>query len=302
MTDTNNPLTQPTTQYAVEPAETLKELPEHKTLALENSKPTAKKNYALITGASSGIGEAFAQILASKKKPLILVGRNEQKLKALSAELRQNNDVDIRFLLIDLARSKDMPQLPSKLKRMGIKIDVLINCAGFGKHGLESQISYEDALNMINLNCRATLSLTKLFLPEMLKDNKGAIINIAALAGLFPVPFMATYSATKAFVINYTQALAEELKSTGVKVLCACPGPTATNFYKSAGINTSKHKSLQDLNDPHYIAEQTLQALKDGKTFTIIGAKSTWSKYLPKLIPRKLLLKFGASLLRPDEA
>ena len=301
MTDSNSTLTQPTTNYALEEAEQPKEITENKPLELA-SKPAPKKNYALITGASSGIGEAFAHILASKQKPLILVGRNEQKLKTLSAELRQNHNIDVRFLLIDLARSKDMPQLPGKLKRMGIKIDVLINCAGFGKHGLETQISYEDALNMINLNCRATLSLTKLFLPEMKKDNKGAIINIAALAGLFPVPFMATYSATKAFVINYSQALAEELKTTGVRVLCACPGPTATNFYKTAGINPSQYKELKELNDPHQIAESILQALHDKKTFVIVGAKSTWSKFLPKLIPHKLLLKYGAGLMRNDES
>lgn len=261
----------------------------------------AKKDYALITGASSGIGEAFARALSAKKKPLILTGRDESRLKRLAEELRGRDAIDVRFLTIDLARSKDLPQLPGKLERMGIHIDVLVNCAGFGKHGQETDISYEDSLNMVNLNNRALLALTKLFLPDMLKRKRGGIINVAAVAGLFPVPFMATYAATKAFVVSYSQALAEEVGPSGVRVLCTCPSPTATKFYQTAGINPAKFSVLSKLSDPQTIAEDTLKAFKQGKTFAIVGEKSFWSNFVPKMIPRSILLKYGSAFMREDQ-
>ena len=310
MINNDSPLVQPTTDHSLKsqaPEQSLSASPapilipgsQSSTLS-EPGKP--KKDYALITGASSGIGEAFARELAKKKKPLVLVARNEEKLKKLAAELREKEGIDVRFLPIDLARSKEIPFLPEKLKRMGINVDVLINCAGFGKMGTEANISYEDALNMVNLNCRAVLSMTKIFLPDMIKHKKGGIINIAAIAGLFPTPYMATYSASKAFVITYSQALAEELKRSGVRVLCVCPGPTATSFYDRAGINTSKYPSLQKLNDPQTIAEKALAAFRNGKTFEIVDKTSIWNRYLPKLIPRNLLLKHGSALLGVEQA
>jgi len=308
MPDTISPMVQPTTDHALTAAEPAPELmapAAMPSLTAPTVKPEAgqapKKDYALVTGASSGIGQAFALALAAKKKPLILLGRDETRLKSLSEEIRTRYGVDARFLSIDLARSKDLPQLPGKLKRMGINVDVLVNCAGFGKHGLEADISYEDALNMVNLNCRAVLALTKLFLPEMTARKKGGIINIAAVAGLFPVPYMSNYAATKAFVISYSQALAQEVKNTGVKVMCACPGPTASRFYATAGINAAKYPKLSGLSDPQTIAEQTLKAFKQGKTFALVGEISFWGRFLPKLIPRSLLLRYGASLLGPEQ-
>jgi len=184
---------------------------------------------------------------------------------------------------------------------MGINIDILINAAGFGKHGIESNIKYEDSLNMVNLNSRAVLALSKLFLPKMLKRKKGAIINIAAATGFFPVPFMATYAATKAFVISFSQALAEEVKNQGVRVLCVCPGPMNTKFYEEAGIEPKKFKSLKKMSDPSIIAEQSIQALKDGKELVVLGDSPSWIKYAPKLIPRSILLKYGANLMIPED-
>jgi len=308
MPDTTSPMVQPTTDHALNATEPVAQLDAPAAmppLTAPTLKPepgqAPKKDYALVTGASSGIGQAFALALAAKKKPLILLGRDETRLKSLAEEIRTRHGVDARFLSIDLARSKDIPQLPGKLKRMGINVDVLVNCAGFGKHGLEADISYEDALNMVNLNSRAVLALTKLFLPDMLARKKGGIINVAAVAGLFPVPYMATYAATKAFVISFTQALAQETKNSGVRIICACPGPTATKFYATAGMNLSKYPRLANLSDPQTIAEQTLKAFRQGKILAIVGEKSFWARYLPKLMPRGLLLKYGASLLGPEQ-
>jgi len=307
-------LTQPTTDHALNAAPRLNELvsspatPELSAspapamvdtirTSLETSQ--AKKDYALITGASSGIGEAFAHLLAAKKKPLILIAQNETKLKTLAAELREKHGIDVRFIPTDLARSKTLPELPVKLKNMGINVDILINNAGFGKYESESKIRYEDSLNMVNLNCRSLLALTKLFLPEMLARKKGAIINIASAAGFFPVPYMATYAATKAFVINFSEALAEEVKNKGVRVVCACPDATATNFQKRAGINASEHKNMMQLSDPNTIAEQTIEALKQGKTLVVVGKSSFVSKYAPLFAPRNLLVRFGKKLMNP---
>ncbi|MDF1496995.1 MAG: SDR family oxidoreductase [Patescibacteria group bacterium] len=314
MNDPQNPLTQPTTDHALNQAPVQPELaPAKEALKLkEETEPKmvdtlrtslettqVKKDYALITGASSGIGEAFARLLASKKKPLILIAQNEAKLKTLSAELREKHGVDVRFIPTDLARSKTLPDLPNKLKRMGINVDILINNAGFGKYEAESKIRYEDSLNMVNLNCRSLLALTKLFLPEMLDRKKGAIINIASTSGFFPVPYMATYAATKAFVINFSEALAEEVKNKGVRVLCACPGATSTNFQKRAGINASEHKDLMQLSDPNTVAEQTIEALKQGKTIVVVGKTSFITKYAPLFTPRNLLARFGKRLMNP---
>lgn len=306
MTDNTSPLVQPTTDHALKaadpkpelqagPANTL--LPQKNTPTLSQAE-TPKKDYALITGASSGLGLAFARILASKKKPLILVGKDEHKLKQISYELKDKEGIDVRFLPIDLARSKDLPNLPDKLQRMGIKVDVLINNAGFGKHGTETQIRYEDALNMINLNCRATLAMTKLFLPDMLARKKGAIINIADTAGFIPVPKLATYAATKAFVINYTEALAEELNRTGVKALCVCPSPMSTSFFTKADLNTSTYQHLQQLTDPESVVEQALEALKTGKTLIVAGKPSFWMKMAPTLMTRSWLRKIGFGLFK----
>jgi short-subunit dehydrogenase len=314
MTDTQNPLTQPTTKHALSESPSLPELttvpqapkleePDGPALvetirtSLETSQ--VKKDYALITGASSGIGEAFARLLAAKKKPLILIAQNEEKLKELSAELREKHGVDVRFIPTNLARSKTLPDLPGKLKRMGIHIDILINNAGFGKYERESKIRYEDSLNMVNLNCRSLLALTKLFLPDMIARKKGAIINIASTSGFFPVPYMATYAATKAFVINFSEALAEEVKDNGIRVLCTCPGATSTNFQKRAGINASEHRDLMQLSDPNTVAEQTIEALKQGKTLVVVGKTSFITKYAPLFAPRNVLARFGKRLMNP---
>ncbi len=295
-------MVQPTTDYALKPAPSAPEIsaaPAAPAIsATATTKPQPKKDYALITGASSGIGQALARLLATKKKPLVLMGRDEKKLKQLAEELRNKEGIDARFLAMDLARSKTLPELPHALKRMGIRVDILVNAAGFGKAGPESELKYEEALNTVNLNCRATLALTKLFLPDMLAKKKGAIINVAGAVGFFPVPNMATYAASKAFIINWSQALAQEIKKDGVRVLCACPGPTATKFYDRAGLTTSKYEHLRSLNDPQTIAEQIMVALKGGKTLAVVGGQPFMMKFLPKLIPQKLLSQYGAGLLQ----
>lgn len=296
MTELASPLVQPTTDHAINAPEVkpmLEASAPEKTPSLtsrEGEKGNAKKNYALITGASSGIGEAFAKVLAAKKKPLILIGRNEHKLKSLSEELRTREGVDVRFLCIDLARSKELPLLPGKLQKLGITVDVLVNNAGFGKFGKENEISYEDSLNMVNLNCRALLALTKLFVPEMIRRRKGAVINIASTAGLFPWPSMTTYAATKAFVVSYSQGLAEEMNGTGVKVLCACPGPVATSFQQRAGMKVDVN-SYKNYSDPQLIVEETLEALKSNKDLVIVGNATSWTKWALKLLPRSLFIR-----------
>ncbi len=264
--------------------------------SLETSRD--KKDYALITGASSGIGEAFARLLASKNKPLILLGTNEAKLKNLATELREKHKIDVRFISTDLARSKTLPELPKKLLKMNINIDILINNAGFGKYNAENKIRYEDSLNMINLNCRSLVALTKLFLPQMLARKKGAIINIASTAGFYPVPYMATYAATKAFVINFSEALSEEVKNQGVRIICSCPEAVATNFQRRAGINIAEQNNLNKLIDPSTVAEQTIEALKKGKTLLVLSQSSSINKLASTIAPRAILNRYGKRLLK----
>lgn len=260
---------------------------------------SAKKTYALITGASSGLGAAFARLFAEKQKPLLLVAKDEARVKAFAAELRETYGGDVRFLALDLARSKTLPQLPEKLSRLGITVDVLVNAAGFAKYGSELQIAYEDALNIVNLNCRSLLALTKLFAPGMAQRGKGAIINVAATSAFAAVPYLAAYSASKAFVLHYSEAIAEELRPRGVRVLCVCPGPMETAFSEKAGIPASVASRMGTATDPAVIATQAIDALKKGRRILVPPSARLLERLAPTVVPRKLLASFGVPDLKP---
>ena len=195
---------------------------------------------ALVTGASAGIGEAFAWELARRQAELILVSRSEDKLKALGAVLEEEFGVHTHVFASDLSRPGAARDLYGLVQSEGLRVDLLINNAGVGSYGRFENGPAEKDLAMVTLNVCSLAALTRLFLPAMLAAGKGGVINVASTAGLQPIPYLSLYAATKAFVIHFSEALWGETKDSGVRILCLCPGNTETEFHRAAGLGKRK--------------------------------------------------------------
>src|SRR6478672_10987966 len=185
----------------------------------------------LITGASSGIGETFARKLAAQGHDVLLVARSEDKLIALCNELGLNHNVRAQYFVADLSQPDAPARLLAETVERNLEIDLLINNAGFGSMGDFAKLDFELELKMIDLNIRSLVELTHRFLQPMRERKSGSIINVASTAGFQGVPFMATYAATKAFVLSFSEALWEENRTYGIKVMALCPGVTETGFF-----------------------------------------------------------------------
>lgn len=238
---------------------------------------------ALITGASSGIGYSMAKYLNTLKIDLILVGRNKEKLEQLSRELT----VDVKIILLDLKKLDKVKDLYILTK--ADDVDILINNAGFGLFGEFFETDMKKELEMIDVNIKALHMLTKLFLKDMIKKDKGYILNVASAAGFGPGPLMTTYYATKSYVLNFTEAISYELKKKKCKVFIGvlCPGPVATNFNQEAGV-TFKGKSLTS----DYVARYAIKNMFKGKKVIIPGFNIRLVTFLRRLAPRNLILNF----------
>ena len=184
---------------------------------------------ALITGASSGIGEQFARQLAARGYDLILVARRKDRLEELAEQLPTTAHV----IACDLATEAD--ELPGKVEKLGVDVDLLVNNAGFGLRGRFLELDPERQAEMVRVNCEAVVTLTHAFLPAMVERGRGGVITVASTAGMQPLPYEATYGASKAFAINFTEALWMELRGTGVKTLAVNPGPVPTEWQEVAG-------------------------------------------------------------------
>lgn len=235
---------------------------------------------ALITGASSGLGEQFAYILANQGYDLILVARRKDRLEKIKSKL----DVDVQIINLDLSSTFNCMKLYNKVKKSDI--DVLINNAGFGLFGEFSSTKLERELDMIDLNIKAVHTLTKLFLKDFLKANKGYILNVASSAGYFSGPLMATYYATKAYVLHLTEALQEEIKQAKKDVYlgCLCPGPVATEFNDIANVKFSLKSDSKE-----YVASYAIKEMFKRKAIIIPGFKMQLLIVASKIIPRKQL-------------
>ena len=190
----------------------------------------------LITGASSGIGESFARQLAARGRNVLLVARSEDKLATLCNELGRDNKISAQYIALDLTGPDAAAHLFEETERRGLSVETLINNAGYGSVGDFTNQDLERELRMIDLNIKALVALMHRFLAPMRERKRGAVINVASTAGFQPVPFMATYAATKAFVLSFSEALWEENRPLGIKVMALCPGVTETNFFEAAGI------------------------------------------------------------------
>ena len=251
----------------------------------------------LITGASGGIGEAFARKLAAKKHNLCLVARSGEKLAALCDELSTKHDVKTDYLALDLTSPGSDEILYSETEKRGLEIEWLINNAGFGNFGDFAGNDLEKELTMIDLNVGVLVALTHRYLQPMRARQSGVIINVSSTAGFQPVPFMATYAATKAFVTSFSEALWEENRHFGIEVLALCPGGTKTNFFHAAGVSGAK-LPMRGLETPEAVVETALSGVASGSSQIISG----WGNYISanagNVIPNWLIARTIGSFLR----
>ncbi|MFL6466324.1 MAG: SDR family NAD(P)-dependent oxidoreductase [Pyrinomonadaceae bacterium] len=252
--------------------------------------------YTLITGASSGIGEAFARRLAREGHNLFLVARSEEKLKSLCAELEAQHKVTAKYLAADLIDVDSDIAVFEESERLGLEIDWLINNAGFGSMGDFAELDLERELEMIELNITAVVALTHHFLKGMRRRKRGTIINVSSGAAFQPIPFFATYAATKAFVSSFSEAIAEENRPFGIRILALCPGTTDTGFFEAAGIaDPIKVKGVQT---PEQVVEAGLRGLERGQHKTVSGWTNYFIASVVNLLPNSLITRAMAKPLR----
>jgi len=249
----------------------------------------------LITGASSGIGEAFARKLAAQSHDLLLVARSEDKLIALCNELGLNHNVRAQYFVTDLSQADAAARLVEETRERNLEIDFLINNAGFGSMGQFAQLDPQRELNMIDLNVRSLVELTHRFLQPMRERRQGTIVNVASTAGFQAVPFMATYAATKAFVLSFSEALWEENRPYGVRVMALCPGVTETGFFEASQMKRPPARTAQTSDE---VVETALRALSRGKSSVISGWTNLLMTESERLLPRSFVLKTIGAIMR----
>jgi uncharacterized protein len=252
---------------------------------------------ALITGGSDGIGYELAKLFAKDHHNLVLVARSADKLRRVADELQRQFGISAKALPLDLSAAPAPQFLFDQLQREGIAVDILVNNAGYGVFDAFAKIPLEETLGQIQLNVAALTHLTKLFLGPMLERHSGKILNVASTAGFQPGPMMAVYYATKAYVISFSEALANELKDSGVTVTCLCPGPTDTGFQARAG--TDKAQLLKKLRpmDAKTVARDGYRGVMAGKTLVISGFRNWLLTESLRISPRKLVTAVSRKLL-----
>jgi len=251
----------------------------------------------LITGASVGIGRELAKLFAQGRYNLVVVARGGSRLSQLAADLQQQFGISAKPFALDLTSSAAPQFLFDQLQRENIAIDVLVNNAGYGKLGAFAEVAYQESAGQIDLNITALTHLTKLFLSPMLERRSGKILNVASTAGFQPGPLMAVYYATKAYVISFSEALANELQGTGVTVTCLCPGATDTEFQTRAGTEeTTLFRRMRPM-DASAVALDGYRALMKGKPLVISGFRNRLLMESLRISPRRVVTRVSRKFL-----
>ena len=249
----------------------------------------SKIQTVLITGASGGIGYELAKLFARDHYNLVLVARSAEKLNQVAAELQSQFGVAVKTVALDLAAAPAAQFLFDQLQREGVAIDVLVNNAGFGGFGEFAEMPEDEILGQIQLNIVALTHLTRLFLPPMLATHSGRIMNVASTAAFQPGPLMAVYYASKAYVLSFSEALANEIAGSGVVVSCFCPGATGTGFAKRAGTENSRlFRKLRPMN-AEVVARDGYRGLMSGRTIVISGLQNWLVAESVRFAPRKMV-------------
>jgi uncharacterized protein len=247
---------------------------------------------ALVTGASSGIGEQFARQLSGRGDEVILVARRRERLEQLAGELPGSAHV----VTCDLAT--DSTSLPGRVAELGLDVDLLVNNAGFGTYGHFADIDPERDAEQVRVNCEAVVTLTHAFLPAMLERRRGGVIVVASTAGMQPLPYETVYSASKAFALHFTEALNEELRGSGVRVMAVNPGPVPTEWQAVAGHADTDDPVVPAEITAEQVVRESLEAFDRGRRSFIPGTRMRWFMRLTRA-PRSIQLRVAERLYRP---
>lgn len=256
---------------------------------------------ALITGASAGIGKAMAPIFARDKHNLILVARGRDRLESLATELRAAHGVQVHVVAADLTDPAAPHEIFEQTQALGLAVDFLVNNAGFGSNGAFLDLSLPREAEMVEVNCAALLKLTHFYAQPMRARGFGRVLNIASTAGFQPGPFMATYYATKAFVVSFSEALSHELRDTGVTVTCHCPGATHTEFARTAGNDKSRLFQRPGIATADDVAAHAYRAMMAGKAVAVHGFLNALLVQSLRFSPRVVARTIAAEVNLPPK-
>ena len=245
---------------------------------------------AVVTGASSGIGEHFARRLAEAGRPLLLIARREERLRALADELAAAHGVDASVLAADLTDAGAVHAVLAAIEGTGHPLGLFVNNAGFGRDGPFHAADAARQLDMVRLNVEAVVALTHAALGLLVPQGRGAVLNVASVVSFLPAPNSAIYAASKAFVLSFTEAVHEEVRPLGVTVTALCPGATRTEFFETAGTDTDQMPGFM-LADPDAVAADGLDAVARGQAVRVSGGVNKASVGVMRLLPRALLRK-----------
>lgn len=254
--------------------------------------------WALVTGASAGIGVALATQLAAGGTHLVLTARRRDRLQELSRKLQAAHKIETEILAADLAQAAAPEEIYEFTRQKGIAIDLLINNAGFGQYGELTRVETQRLLAMVQVNCTAVVHLTRLFLPDMLARRRGDILILASTAAFQAVPYISTYAASKAFDLFFAEGLAEEMKPHGIRVCALCPGSTESEFHAVAGQEQFTGKNVETAEK---VARTGLQALAAGKSYVISGLGNYLGAHSQRIVPRRTVTRIAASMFRPGK-
>ena len=253
---------------------------------------------ALVTGASSGLGEEFARLFANDGIDLVLVARRRDRLDSLAAKLRAERKVTVLVIAADLSVAGEVERVIREVQASGMEIEFLVNNAGLGNVGSFARSKLETQMVMVDVNVRALVRLTHAFLPAMLERRRGRVLNIGSTAGLQPGPYGAVYYATKAFVNSFTEALSHELKGTGVTATVSLPGATATEFASVAGSGTTRLFRSGVMSSAE-VARDAYRAMGRGIPFVIHGFMNRMLAFSVRLGPRSVVRSIAAAMNKP---
>lgn len=263
-------------------------------MSANTSKPNA---YALVTGASKGLGKAFAQALAGRKHNLVLVARSSERLNTLAEELRASQNISVEAIAVDLSKPSAANELIQHLNERALRVNLLVNNAGFGLQGEFRILDLERQIEMIQLHNATVVGLTHLLLPSMIKERHGGIINVSSMAGMQAAPYATLYSATKAFLTTFSLALEREVGRFGIRVVTLCPGRLAKEPQELGQASRKKFAGAEQ--SVHVVVNQALKLLDNGGGLLIPGLVNKFANLAQRFFPRRLVAKGIGKVSRP---
>jgi len=258
-----------------------------------------KGKWAVITGASAGIGAALAEQLAAGGANLVLTARRVDRLQKLATDLSSKHGVQTQVFAADLTRAEAPAAIHAFTEGKRIEIELLVNNAGFGAFGYTHEIEESRLMDMVHVNCGAVVRLTRIYLPRMVERRSGDILIVASTAAFQPVPFIAAYAATKAFDLIFAEGLAEEVRGFGVRVCALCPGSTSTEFQQVAH---QPDRAFRFAETADKVARVGLEGLAQGKSSVISGGRNRWMVFGERFAPRALVARMAAKVMGPEDA